>query len=339
MNNLPLGMIAAGAAHRASGVAILALAVTVSAVCVAPAHALVPDHGDPAEPAVLRSGILNPVSGDVIEHEASGPGRAPTGEMQVPPTHRFGEYEVSHFVASEIVRAARDTGVPADVLMAIAEKESSFDVDARPPKGSAFGLMQFIEQTWLQSVARFGAKHGLAAEAAAIEQRDVDGAREYYVEDEEELERILQLRRQPYLATALAARNLLAARERIETRLDNKVEVSDADLYLPHFLGTGGATRLLEGCEESPEKSAIKMFPKAARYNAALFRDAKGEALTAAGLHRRLRGLIEKRRTKYQPARYRPGVVQIVQRAEFRPPQERAVAAAMPMPVAGLAGT
>ncbi|RWE83403.1 hypothetical protein [Mesorhizobium sp.] len=49
--------------------------------------------------------------------------------------HEFGEYKVSQYIASEILRAAKDTQFPADTLFAIAEKESSFDLNNRPPKG------------------------------------------------------------------------------------------------------------------------------------------------------------------------------------------------------------
>jgi hypothetical protein len=211
--------------------------------------------------------------------------------------HEFGEYKVSQHVAGEILRAAKDTRFPADTLFAIAEKESSFDVNIRPPKGSALGLMQFLDQTWLEAVKTYGKEFGLGDEAEMILTRP-DGKREHhYVEDEGEEDRILELRRDPYLSAALAAKNLLAAKERIEARLDTAMD--ERDLYLPHFLGANGAAKLLSHAEEKPDAKASKFFPKAARFNGTMFK-AKGKQLTIGQFHQRMRSFIEARIGKYR---------------------------------------
>lgn len=212
--------------------------------------------------------------------------------------HSFGDYQVRQFVASEIVRAANDTGFPSDLLMAIAEQESAFDVNARPPKGSALGLMQFLDQTWLEAVSKNGREFGLADEAGSIKS-EVRGDRTvYFVDDPAEESRILDLRRSPYLSAALAAKNLLDARARIEAKLDRAIE--DDDIYLPHFLGTGGAGKLLAKVDEKPDAVAKKVFPKAARYNAGLFRGKHGKALTVRQFHERARNIIASKVEKYR---------------------------------------
>lgn len=211
--------------------------------------------------------------------------------------HKFGEYKVSQYIATEILRAAKDTRFPADTLFAIAEKESSFDINNRPPKGSALGLMQFLDQTWLEAVKKFGEEFGLGDEAEMILTRP-DGKRErHYVADKAEEERILELRRDPYLSAALAAKNLLAAKERIEARLDTAMD--ERDLYLPHFLGANGAAKLLSTAEEKPDAKASKFFPKAARFNGTMFK-AKGKQLTIGQFHQRMRSFIEARIGKYR---------------------------------------
>jgi hypothetical protein len=210
--------------------------------------------------------------------------------------HEFGEYEVSQHIASEILRAATDTRFPADTLFAIAEKESSFDINNRPSKGSALGLMQFLDQSWLEVVKKYGGEFGLGDEAEMILIRP-DGKRElHYVEDDAEEDRILELRRDPYLSAVLAAKNLLAAKERIEARLETIMD--ERDLYLPHFLGTNGAAKLLSSAEEKPAAKASKFFPKAARFNGSMFK-AKGKQLTVGQFHQRMRSFIEARIGKY----------------------------------------
>ncbi|PAQ00583.1 hypothetical protein LRP31_29025 [Mesorhizobium mediterraneum] len=142
----------------------------------------------------------------------------------------------------------------------------------------------------------YGAEFGLGDEAELIRIR-LEGKREHhFVDDKAEEERILQFRRDPYLSAALAAKNLLAARERIEARLEKAMD--ERDLYLPHFLGTNGAANLLSNADETPNAKASKIFPEAARFNTAMFR-VKGEQLTVGQFHQRMRSFLEARIGKY----------------------------------------
>ena len=248
-----------------------------------------PDAAPPQE----AEGTLSVVVKDTVSILSQGAEQIVAG-MSV---HEFGEYEVPQYIAAEILRAAKDTRFPADTLFAIAEKESSFDINNRPPKGSALGLMQFLDQTWLEAVKKYGKEFGLGDEAKVILTRP-DGEREHhYVEDEAEEDRILELRRDPYLSAVLAAKNLLAAKERIEARLETAMD--ERDLYLPHFLGANGAAKLLSNAEEKPDAKASKFFPKAARFNGSMFK-AKGKQLTLGQFHQRMRSFIEARIGKYR---------------------------------------
>ena len=76
---------------------------------------------------------------------------------------------IRRHLVETIVKAARVTGIDPALLMAIADKESSFSTHVQAKTSSATGLFQFIERTWLQVVRDFGAKHGLAKEAAAVQ--------------------------------------------------------------------------------------------------------------------------------------------------------------------------
>ena len=57
-------------------------------------------------------------------------------------------------VIETILRASRDVGVDEIYMLALADKESSFNPIAKARTSSAIGLYQFIEQTWLESIWR-----------------------------------------------------------------------------------------------------------------------------------------------------------------------------------------
>lgn len=211
-------------------------------------------------------------------------------------THTFGDYEVPHLVAFEIVRAARDTGFPPETLMAIVEKESSFDVYAESTTSSATGLTQFLDQTWLEAVRDHGAEFGLEDEAAAVRSRRTKKGEVLYIEDAEEERRVLDLRFVPYLACVLAVRRLQEARQAVEARTGS---FEDEDIYLPHFLGTNGAGKLIEASADKPKAVAAKVFPAAARANRGMFR-AGGRQLTVRQFHTRARAIIADRIGKYR---------------------------------------
>lgn len=211
--------------------------------------------------------------------------------------HEFGQYRVPHFVAKEILRAAKDTNFPADTLFAIAEKESSFNITASPATSSAYGLMQFLDQKWLEMVKTHGADYGLEYEASIIQERPKGELTEYYVDNENAKERILDMRTSPYLSAVFTAINLLDAKNKIEQRVN--AELTHDELYLPHFLGTNGAGKLIEKSANQPDTSAAKVFPKAAKANKNMFKGKGGRALTISQFKDRIVATIEKRTEKY----------------------------------------
>jgi hypothetical protein len=72
-------------------------------------------------------------------------------------------------VRAAIARAAQATGVDFDYLLAQAKIESSLNPSARAPTSSAAGLYQFTSGTWLATLDRHGANHGLGWADAAIQ--------------------------------------------------------------------------------------------------------------------------------------------------------------------------
>jgi hypothetical protein len=60
---------------------------------------------------------------------------------------------------------------------------------------------------------------------------------------------------------------------------------SDAELYMAHFLGISGAAKLITSAEESPQASAVRMFPAAAAANRPIFYDRSGQARSVSEVY------------------------------------------------------
>src|SRR4051812_18654974 len=71
-------------------------------------------------------------------------------------------------LSETVIRAAEVTGAEPAYMLALADKESTFDYQAKAKSSSAVGLFQFLEGTWLRALKAYGAKHGFGAAADAI---------------------------------------------------------------------------------------------------------------------------------------------------------------------------
>lgn len=183
-----------------------------------------------------------------------------------------------------IADAARRTGADFDYLMRTAQRESSFDAGARARTSSASGLFQFIEQTWMAMVSRHGDKHGYGEMAAAISQ---DSNGRFTIADPQMRARVLDLRFEPEAASVMAGE--LAAENAGHLRAAIGREPSSGELYAAHFLGAGGAARLINAVQSEPAINAETLFPEAAAANRAVFRP-EGRPIQAADLLARLSG-------------------------------------------------
>jgi hypothetical protein len=167
-------------------------------------------------------------------------------------------------VSGALRKAADATGVGFDYLYRVAVRESSLDPAAKAKTSSAAGLFQFIEQTWLHAVKQYGAAHGLADAAADIKQ-DADGRLSV---DGDRRKQILDLRFDPEKAAALAAELARENKTSLEGALGRAVDA--AELYAAHFLGAGGAKKLLAA---KAGDSAAALLPAAAAANRHVFYD------------------------------------------------------------------
>lgn len=130
-------------------------------------------------------------------------------------------------IAAAIRDAATQVGVDAEILAAMAFIESSLRVDAASPTSSAFGLFQFINDTW-NGVVR---DHGAAFGVTVAQRRD--------------------LRAQCLMGAAFLLDNTSVLRNAL-----GRAPVA-AECYAAHFFGAPTAARLLRGGPDVPADDAL----------------------------------------------------------------------------------
>ena len=218
----------------------------------------------------------------------------------------FGPIRIRRHLVDIIVRAGRIVGADPTLLMAVADKESSFATTVQAKTSSATGLYQFIEQTWLGVVFEFGRKHGMVAEAALIARN----GRQFVVADANERQRILDLRREPYLSALLAAEMLKRDTLRLEKAMGR--HLTGGEIYLIHFLGPDAAQTFIETMEETPGASAAELLPRPAQANRPIFyAEAGGETktLSVSEVHKKFNEMIRVRLDRYKVVRGGPAAV------------------------------
>lgn len=255
------------------------------------------DSESRARQALAASPFLALARIDRVPHELLAPD-GPAPEIADPnDVLAFGPMRVRRRLVETVIKAAQTADADPVLLMAIADKESSFLSEVQARTSSATGLFQFIERTWLKVVRDFGAKHGLAKEAEAITRVDD----ELVVADAAERARILNLRRDPHLATVLAAEMLARDRARIARRIGR--DLTQGETYLAHFLGPDDAERFLEKVVGEPNAVASKLLPKPARANRPIFFARKGrkaKSLSVAEVHRKFEAMMDMRLERYR---------------------------------------
>lgn len=221
----------------------------------------------------------------------------------------FGPMKIRRHLVQTIVRAARAVQTDPVLLMAVADKESSFITAVQAKTSSATGLYQFIERTWLGVVRDFGPKHGLTQDAALI--LSGDNGRPS-VADPAERTRILELRRDPYLSALLAGEMLKRDAARIALRIGR--DLSLGEVYLAHFLGPDDAEEFLATVADKPKAAAAQMLPGPARANRSIFFAAqrgrkKAASLSVAEVHEKFETMMSKRGDRYRDVRSVAGIL------------------------------
>jgi hypothetical protein len=181
-------------------------------------------------------------------------------------------------VTGAIRQASQATGTSFSYLLATAQVESGLNPHAGASTSSARGLFQFVEQTWLGTLKQSGAALGYGRYADAIS-RTASG--HYEVKDPAMRSEILKLRNNPDVNAVMAGAFTKANANYLAEKLGR--EPSEGELYIAHFLGAGGAARLISQAASNPNATAATAFGNAAQANPSIFYDRKtGAARTVA---------------------------------------------------------
>ena len=178
-------------------------------------------------------------------------------------------------VLAALRTASRKTGLDFDYLLSTAMRESGLNVQAKSKTSSASGLFQFVEQTWLGLVKRYGSHYGLGAYASQIQE---SGDGRYSVASADKKSAILALRQNPEVAALMAGESAKQTKQSLECALGR--QVCGGELYAAHFLGPNAARRLIELNDSNPNSRADVAFPQAAKGNRSAFYNSDGTPKT-----------------------------------------------------------
>lgn len=118
-------------------------------------------------------------------------------------------------VGAAIKEAAKKVGTDESIMLAMAKQESGFNPSAKASTSSAKGLFQFLDSTW----------KGMADKYSKT---------------------FPELLRGPMDALASAINGALYIKENSEYLKKNNIPVTGTNIYASHFLGAGGAKKLLQ---------------------------------------------------------------------------------------------
>jgi hypothetical protein len=201
-------------------------------------------------------------------------------------------------VAGAIRQASQATGASFNYLLATAQVESGLDPQAGASTSSARGLFQFIDQTWLATMKQSGSALGYGRYAAAITQT---ASGRYEVADPALRSEILKLRNDPTANAVMAGAFTSTNAAELTQQLGRAP--SEGELYIAHFLGSGGAARLIGFAASNPTANAAAYFAGAARANPSIFHDrATGAARSLAQVRDVLIGRYNAARAGQDPS-------------------------------------
>jgi hypothetical protein len=188
-------------------------------------------------------------------------------------------------ITGAIRQASSTTGTSFEYLLAAAKIESNLNPSAAASTSSARGLYQFIEQTWLGTVKEAGQALGYGHYSDAITRSDTG---RYSVSDSSMRQAILKLRDDPVASAAMAGVLTRSNGMKLASTLGR--EPTNGELYIAHFLGVGGASKLITRAESTPQTSAAALFPSAAAANRSIFYDRAGRTRSVGEVYGVLTG-------------------------------------------------
>jgi transglycosylase-like protein with SLT domain len=200
-------------------------------------------------------------------------------------------------VTGAIRQAAQMTGAAFKYLLATAQVESNLNPNAQAATSSARGLFQFTEQTWLTTLKEQGAPFGYGPYSNLISRLP---SGDYGVSDPRMSDAVLKLRFDPTANALMAGAFTKSNAGKLAGRLGR--DATEGELYIAHFLGATGASRLIGLADTQPTMSAAAVFPGAAHANPSIFYDGRGNARSAADVYHLLVNRYDNARGVSPPA-------------------------------------
>lgn len=190
------------------------------------------------QPAVSASAIKN----------MAGPGYASVGRDSAS-VESSGNFDASGSlgdgtgkydgIKSDIAKYAKEAGLDPNKMMMMAAMESSMNPNAKAKKGTASGLMQFLNETWDEQMGKHGGRYGLNNDRGDVRSQVILGGE--------------------YMKSKANSLRKAAGRD-----------LEFVDEYMGHFFGQGGASRMLRA---NPNASAASILPKSVANNREIFYD------------------------------------------------------------------
>jgi hypothetical protein len=93
----------------------------------------------------------------------------------------------------------------------------------------------------------------------------------------------MKLRDDPVVASAMAGILTQSNSFNLTGKIGRRP--NDAELYMAHFMGVGGAAKLITNAEDNPKASGAQLFPNAAAANRSIFYDSTGRTRSVSEVY------------------------------------------------------
>lgn len=184
-----------------------------------------------------KAGLFAGVVGATTAGVAAMTTRPETAKGDAKAAKGLNKLQENPAVSQAIIDAAIARGEDPALMLAIAEKESSFNPNAKAGTSSAKGLYQFLDGTWAAETSKMG----------------MQGANQF----------------DPTTNAQVGAFHTNNNRKALEKHLGRPVNAGE--VYGAHFLGLGGAKQYFAARDKNPDGIAAEMAPAAAAANKSVY--------------------------------------------------------------------
>lgn len=173
---------------------------------------------------------------------------------------------------ADIEYAAKAFGLDPKELAAKASIESNFKSDAKAKTSSATGTFQFIDSTWLSEVAK-ASKHKMAPKELKAYAGLFNNGK--FTGTDQQKRELLALRKNAGVSAFVGASFTAGNKNDLA---QSGIQATAGNTYLAHFLGIGGARKLLSADPNASAADVVGM--KAAKANRTIFFHPNGRPKT-----------------------------------------------------------